>query len=661
MRYLTCFLTLLPGFLLLPGVTLYAQQDLQYHMEVRANLAKRSFAVQGKLSFRTDERSADSIEIIISKGDMPPVIQLSGTEATVKADTTATEIVYHFKFRRTLPSGSLLTCSYRYDRGAKPSFQYFIDSSFCMAGGYGSAWYPQVSAVSEDGSKSAIRGTGNIRVRLEKGLTAVMASSISESKAGTAGSGFDFKYIQPDIFSLYIGRYNTNHYKGQLPFYTYTLAGTAYDKTVPERAEQVLSFLGTQFGPLKIPNFSIIELPEYVSEQTGIGGASLLGGILMPSGALRRFNYALFGHELAHQWWGNLVRVKGDKGSAMLSEGLAQYGSLQAVLRFDPEHAIDYRKTGYPGYISDQSGLGYLKNSAAENDEPLVRLTGSNEHAIANSKGFLVLELLSETMGKPRFHKVLQQLSTRHQQSGLSWEDFTTSINQANAYSLDWFFRQWFERTGVPDWESSWQQRQNEVLLRVRQKGRPYKLPLELLITYADGRSSLQKIEISDTLSRLKIPVNDSVRTLKIDPYFKIIHWEEELKPAALAMGKLTRVQKLQLEQQYEAAEKLALSYLDSLRGNDPYGLESALLYVLGRIKAMQDKPSDALDYYMKAVQCASRNTDYLAYTYYRIATIAATQKNRSLFDWAVRNAVQADAGNDERDHMREKISLLLF
>ncbi|SHG01495.1 M1 family aminopeptidase [Pedobacter caeni] len=643
----------------------YAQKNLQYRMEVKTDLTKGSFSVKGILSFQTEAYSADSVQIVLTKGDTEPVIRLLNTDVKIsKTDTSRNssgDIVYQLSFSRSLAPGSQLNFDYQYERGSRRSFQYFIDSTFCMAGGYGTAWYPQVNSLADDGSKKYTRGTGTISVTTAPALTAVMAASTAKVLTGSPAKTLEFSYTQPDIFSLYIGNYNTHHYNGIVPFYAYTLASTPYNEEVPIKSEQVLSFLSTQFGPLKIPSFSIIEFPEHVSEQTGIGGASLLGGILMPSSAIRRFNYALFGHELAHQWWGNLVMAKGNKGEAILSEGMAQYGSLQVVQKFDPEHAIDYRKTGYPGYIKDQSGFGYLKNAAAGNDEPLTRLTGSNDHIIADSKGFLVLELLSETVGKQNFNKALHQMTSKYQTSGLRWEDFTKEISLASGTKLDWFFKQWFEQTGIPEWKSSWQQQQNEVLLSITQQNNSYRFPLQLLITYENGESSLKKVEISQQISKLKIPVKGKVKSIKTDPYFQVIHWGEEMKPEAVAMAKVSAVQKLRIEQKFEAAEKLALSYIDTLSKSDKYGVEFSLLYILGRMKGTQKKNAEALEYYMRAVRCASRTTDYLAYSYYRIAQLAAEKKDRELFNWAVQNALKADELNNDNDHIRTMTDRLSF
>lgn len=641
----------------------YGQKNLHYDLHVDADLHQKTFRVNGSLSFEIAEYSRDSVEVVLSKGVGEPDLDLSGIAVTVaKRDTfrnTSNDIVYRFHFSRKLDAGTPLKLKYEYERGAAPTFQYTLDSNFCMASGYGSAWYPQVNTVDQDGSKGYTRGTGKISVTTVSGITAVMAASKLDTLSAKGIKTYQFTYDRPDIFSLYIADYQVNYHGGAIPCYTYTLKTTVCDPRLIANTAEVITFLTGKFGALSIPNFSIIELPEYISEQTGIGGASLLGGILIPTSELRRFNYALFGHEISHQWWGNLIESTGTKGSDMLSEGLAQYGSLQVVNHFDPQNSILYRKTGYPGYIKDQSGIGYLKNASVGIDEPLTALTGSNGHIIADSKGFLVLELLSNTIGKEKFHAAMRQITSKYQHSRLTWASFIKEVEKANGSSLSWFFEQWCEQKGVPDWTTSWTQSSKGLIVEISQQKPVYKLSIELLIVFMDNTSITKKIEVNAQHTRSVIAVRGKVKSVTSDPEFKIPHWAPDLTEEARALGKTATIQKLRIEQKNQEAEKLALSYIGNGIPNDRFGLEFRLLYYLGRIKANEGNSDKALEYYKRAVQMAVRTPDFLASAYFRIAKIAMARNDRELFHWAKENALSADVLNGESDHMIPKIESL--
>ncbi|PYF74745.1 M1 family aminopeptidase [Pedobacter nutrimenti] len=650
--------------MLICSTIVYGQKNLHYNLHVDADLPQKTFKVKGDLWFETTEQSRDSVEIVLSKGKGEAQLDLSGMALHIaqKLDTfrnASNDIVYRFRFPKKLDAGTRLQLKYEYDRGSVPSFQYSLDANFCMASGYGSAWYPQVNRVDQDGSKGYMRGAGQISVSTKAVLTAIMAASKLDTVSSAGMKTYRFTYDRPDIFSLYIANYQVNHHSGTIPCYTYTLKTTVCDPKLITNTSEVIAFLTEKFGALHIPNFSIIELPEYVAEQTGIGGASLLGGILIPTSELRRFNYALFGHEVSHQWWGNLIESTGTKGNAMLSEGLAQYGSLQVVDHFDQKNAILYRKTGYPGYISDQSGIGYLKNASAGIDEPLTDLKGSNEHIIADSKGFLVLELLSNTIGKEKFHAALKQITTKYTQSRLNWASFVQEIEKAHGSSLGWFFKQWCEQTGVPDWTSSWTQLPEGLQVQIAQQGPVYRLSIELQIVFMDNTVVIRKMEVNARNTTMVIPVKGKVKSVSPDPEFKIPHWAPDLAEQARALGKTATIQKLRMEQKFQEAEKLALSYIGNGIPDDRFGLEFKLLYYLGRIKANEGKTDEALAYYKRAVQMAVRTPDFLAYTYFRIAQIAAGRKDQALFHWAKENALSADALNKEADHMIPKMENL--
>lgn len=59
----------------------------------------------------------------------------------------------------------------------------------------------------------------------------------------------------------------------------------------------------------------------------------------------------------------------------MLDEAMAQYASLRVVETIEGgDMAERYRRSGYPGYYSEYSGVGYLMNLAVGTDHLLGQI-----------------------------------------------------------------------------------------------------------------------------------------------------------------------------------------------------------------------------------------------------------------------------------------------
>lgn len=647
--------------LLLFNLPAISQQDIAYHMNIAVNPQTKTFRINGTGDFLADSTTEDSLVLIIGNAKGTVTLGLTGTayQLTTRGEANSA-ITYCLTFDKSVSPGTHMQFTFVYEGRTEPSFQYYLDSTYFMASGYGTAWYPQFISHSKHGETSYCRARGELTVVTPNPFLPVMASATSQVSSGPSSTTTVFNYTQPDIFSLYVGTYTCHRFSGVIPFYTYSLSSDIDGEELSRKSAEVLDYLSQLFGPLAIPNFSIIELPQAIAERTNLGGASLLGGVVMPTDALRRFNYALFGHEISHQWWGNQVRVVGEKGAALLSEGLAQYGSLQVVLRFDPAHALTYRKTGYPGYIYDQSGLGYLKNVAAKNDGPLASLQGINSHLIADSKGFLALNLLSEIMGKASFHTALRRMQKQYEEQGLSWQTFLRKLDEVHGTSLNWFYQQWFERTGAPAWTASWKVRKGEVTLTLQQQDSLYRVPLTILIQYTDGTATNEIVWMQHKTDVFHLAAHRPVKNVVVDPYFHVLHWAEDLTPVADELSKAQKVLMLIYQQKLEDAEQLARSYLGEDPIADPYGLQFTLWTFIGRIKSVENKNDEALAAYQKAVQCVIRPPELLARTYYKIAGLAAGKGDKTLTRQAAANAVYADALNGGAEGMAAKVKPLL-
>jgi hypothetical protein len=122
---------------------------------------------------------------------------------------------------------------------------------------------------------------------------------------------------------------------------------------------------------------------------------------------------------------------------------MAQYGALRVVEQlYGPEAARRFRRTGYPGYEFLQNGLGYLILERAGADAPLV--TAGRD--LANSKGFLIHDLLARTIGRDRFRSILRRFTSDFAFTDVTWETFRDACLAGAGRPLGWFFEQWYGR-----------------------------------------------------------------------------------------------------------------------------------------------------------------------------------------------------------------------
>lgn len=177
-------------------------------------------------------------------------------------------------------------------------------------------------------------------------------------------------------------------------------------------------------------------------------------------------------HEVAHQWWGNLV-VWHSYRDQWICEGLANYISLLfADSRKDSDHALNIWLERYrdsllskvPGkdVNIDSSGpltLGFRLNSS-------VNPKGYEE--VVYAKATWVFHMLHMMLRDPqakdpdaRFVALLRGLAESHRDAALTTEDLQSAVEKVmlpsmdleGGHSMDWFFDQYVRGTGIPQYK----------------------------------------------------------------------------------------------------------------------------------------------------------------------------------------------------------------
>ncbi|RNC79654.1 MAG: hypothetical protein ED557_14115 [Balneola sp.] len=145
----------------------------------------------------------------------------------------------------------------------------------------------------------------------------------------------------------------------------------------------------------------------------------------------------LISHELAHQWWGNMITCK-DFGHFWLNEAFAVYMSS----------AFSEHRFGKEKYQSDIAIYKSIYDDLVERglDRPLVfeewRSNRDNRNVVYY-KGAYVLHILREELGDEAFWKGIQYYSKSYFGKSVTTDDFKLAMEEATNSDLDAFFETW--------------------------------------------------------------------------------------------------------------------------------------------------------------------------------------------------------------------------
>jgi Peptidase family M1 domain len=174
-------------------------------------------------------------------------------------------------------------------------------------------------------------------------------------------------------------------------------------------------------------------------------------------------------HEVAHQWWGNIVGWSSYRDQ-WINEGIANYlAILFADTRKNPDHTLHvwlerYRKdlAQKPSGTSTSPGdIGALTMGTRLSSSKLPE----GYRVVVYAKGTWVIHMLREMLRQPasknpdaRFAALLHTLVTKYAYRALSTADLQREVEavmQPNmdlegGRSMEWFFEEWVRGAGIP-------------------------------------------------------------------------------------------------------------------------------------------------------------------------------------------------------------------
>ncbi|HEX2573710.1 MAG TPA: M1 family aminopeptidase [Polyangia bacterium] len=258
----------------------------------------------------------------------------------------------------------------------------------------------------------------------------------------------------------------------------------------------------------------------------------------------------LVAHELAHQWFGDLVTCR-DWSHGWLNEGFATYFEIVWKEHAEGRDAADYdRLADMDAYFEEDGGRYRRPMVTNVFHEPLDVF---DRHLY--ERGGAVLHMLRHqlswgtgaTREDDRFWKAIRHYVGKHRTGSVESRDLARAIEEATGVNADRFFDQWVFGAGYPVLEVDYSFDEFQHLARVAIKqtheikeGTPlFAFPLDLCFV-VDGVESHFTVQVEEAQHIFFFPLPGRPTQAIIDPGAHLLKKSHERKPPGVWMSELT-------------------------------------------------------------------------------------------------------------------------
>ena len=403
-------------------------------------------------------------------------------------------------------------------------------------------WFPCVDHPSE-------RAATSLTAHVAKGLTVISNGELLEKTEGEEWDTWRFEQTREHtayLVSLIVGTFDVERdtWRGK-PLGYYVPPGRKGD--IPRSFAETKAMLDF-FSDYTGEEFPWPKYDQTVVEQFSWGGMENTGATTLNERTLHderaHLDFSsepLVAHELAHQWFGDLITCR-DWAHIWLNESFATY--FQALWM---EHRQGPDRFAREMFGKRDSGLRSGK------DRPILdRLYASPDTVFdgrAYPKGACVLHMLRKKLGDATWKRAIQRYVREAKDQSVETYRLRAALEAESGLSLERFFHDWLDQPGNPELEVRLTHDVEAQLAIVeveqKQKDRIYELPLRVVVGWGEGeqRSTAEQHQTTDERKvRFTFPSPTPPTWFRFDPREEVLLKQVKVhKPRALWIAQLER------------------------------------------------------------------------------------------------------------------------
>jgi tricorn protease interacting factor F2/3 len=371
------------------------------------------------------------------------------------------------------------------------------------------------------------KATFDISIVAESHLTAISNMPVLSKKK--IGKKYLYKFSRTPIMSTYLIYLGVGEFEfltsklGKILVRIVTTKGNkSKGKLSLDLTKKFLRHYEKYFGiKYPLPKLDMIAVPDFAAGAMENWGAITFRETILlydpktSSTKTKQFIAEVISHELAHQWFGNLVTMKW-WNDLWLNESFATYMATKIVSKFYPEWDL------WDQFLESSMNAAMMLDGLKTSHPIDVKVNKPSEireifDSISYDKGGCILRMLEYYVGAKNFQNGLRHYLKKHKYKNAAGHDLWDSIGKVSKKPVKSMMNSWIRQVGFPLVEaemknSKMELKQKRFLLEPDKK---YQKGLwQIPVSIGSGKSITSKLMNKKTesfsLDRKTLPVVNS-------------------------------------------------------------------------------------------------------------------------------------------------------
>ena len=238
---------------------------------------------------------------------------------------------------------------------------------------------------------------------------------------------------------------------------------------------------------------------------------------------LSGFDFLLVAHELAHQWFGDLVTCATFQ-DIWINEGFSSYAEYLALERMaSSERAMAWLRETHNMASWTQNGSVFVPAQSADDHWRIFSTS------LSYKKGALLVHHIRRIINNDdMFFDVLRGFLQKYSFSVATGVDFRQYLEEKTGMDFSLFFEQWYFGEGFPIFDVSWKNSDGTIEILVEHTGSSPATPsfitdLDVRITGTGGVDTLIQLPVRTRRELYQLKITGGVTEIDIDPGYYIL------------------------------------------------------------------------------------------------------------------------------------------